>query len=224
MVGAILGGLSAVASGISAIQNFQQAKQAQKAAEAFGNKLQGMMEVNKMAALQAPDLAALSRQQTAQQTAGATQAIQGMGPEGAAQIANVYQAGREAEAQTAQQQAQINFDVEAAKAQAAQNIEYRNLERQRELETARLEGAQADLDQRRKNTQDLLGQTIGGLGMAAGDILGLSAFDYGSAELKANMAERQANRAKRKAVNSGEYFSFDQSTPAYMGDFNILPE
>jgi len=191
MVGAILGGLSAVASGISAIQNFQQAKQAQKAAEAFGNKLQGMMEVNKMAALQAPDLAALSRQQTAQQTASATQAIQGMGTEAAAQIANVYQAGREAEAQTAQQQAMVNLDVESAKAQAAQNIEYRNIERQRELETARLEGAQADLAQRRKNTQDLLGQTIGGLGMAAGDIAGLQAFDYGTDAFK---RQRLANK------------------------------
>lgn len=178
MIGAILGGLSAVASGISAIQNFQQAKQADKAAQAFGNKLQGMMEVNKMAALQAPDLAALSRQQTAQQTAGATQAIQGMGPEGAAQIANVYQAGREAEAQTAQQQAQINFDVEAAKAQAAQNIEYRNLERQRELESMRLAGAQQKAAEKRAAGQQAVAGLIGGLGMAAGDIAGLSQFDY----------------------------------------------
>jgi hypothetical protein len=147
-----------------------------------------------------------------------------MGPEGAAQIANVYQAGREAEAQTAQQQAQINFDVDAAKAQAAQNIEYRNLERQRELESMRLAGAQQKAAEKRAAGQQAVAGLIGGLGMAAGDILGLSAFDYGSAELKANMAARQANRAKRKAVNSGEYFSFDQSTPAYMGDFNILPE
>lgn len=178
MIGAILGGLSAVASGISAIQNFQQAKQADKAAQAFGNKLQGMMEVNKMAALQAPDLAALSRQQTARQTASATQAIQGMGQEGAAQIANVYQAGREAEAQTAQQQAQINFDVEAAKAQAAQNIEYRNLERQRELESMRLAGAQQKAAEKRAAGQQAIAGLIGGLGMAAGDIAGLSQFDY----------------------------------------------
>lgn len=181
MVGAILGGLSAVASGISAIQNFQQARQADKAAEAFGNKLQGMMEVNKMAALQAPDLASLSRQQTAQQTAGATQAIQGMGAEGAAQIANIYQAGREAEAQTAQQQAQINLDVESTKAQAAQNIEYRNLERQRELEAMRLQGAQQKAAEKRMAGQQAIGGLIGGLGMAAGDIAGLTNYKPGSA-------------------------------------------
>lgn len=181
MVGAILGGLSAVASGISAIQNFQQAKQADRAAQAFGNKLQGMMEVNKMAALQTPDLAALSRQQTAQQTAGATQAIQGMGPEGAAQIAGVYQAGREAEAQTAQQQATLNLDVEAMKAQAAQNVEFRNLERQRELESMRLAGAQQKAAEKRMAGQQAISGLIGGLGMAAGDIAGLSQYKSGSA-------------------------------------------
>lgn len=197
MIGAILGGLSAVASGISAIQNFQQAKQADKAAQAFGNKLQGMMEVNKMAALQAPDLAALSRQQTAQQTAGATQAIQGMGAEGAAQIANIYQAGREAEAQTAQQQAQLNLDVEASKAQAAQNIEYRNLERQRELTAARMTGAQEKAAEKRAAGMGAIEGLVGGLGMAAGDIAGLSQFDYG-----ADSFNRQ--RLSQKGYNTDE--------------------
>lgn len=187
MVGAILGGLSAVASGISAIQNFQQAKQADRAAQAFADNLKGMLEVDKMAALQAPDLAALSSQQTAQQTASATQAVQGMGAEGAAQIANIYQAGQQAEAQTAQQQAALNLDVEAMKAQAAQNVEFRNLERQREFEAMRLMGAQERAAEKRLAGQQAIGGLIGGIGMAAGDIAGLT--NYGkSAQAKSRAA------------------------------------
>lgn len=174
MIGAILGGATALASGISAIVNFQQAQQREKDAEAKARNIMGIQETNKMAALQAQDVASLSRQQTAQQTAGATQAIQGMGPEGAAQIANVYQAGREAEAQTAERQAQINFDVEAAKAQAAQNLEFRNVSAQRELALQELQDTrQAAADKRAAGIAGIEG-AFAGLGMAAEDIIGMS--------------------------------------------------
>lgn len=174
MIGAILGGATALASGISAIVNFQQAQQREKDAEAKARNIMGIQETNKMAALQAQDVASLSRQQTAQQTAGATQAIQGMGIEGAAQIANVYQAGREAEAQTAERQAQINFDVEAAKAQAAQNLEFRNVSAQRELALQELQDTrQAAADKRAAGIAGIEG-AFAGLGMAAEDIIGMS--------------------------------------------------
>jgi hypothetical protein len=177
MVGAsvILGGATALASGISAIVNFQQAKTDAKAAEAAAKRLMGMQEVDKMAALQAPDIAALSRQQTAQQTASATQSLQGMGPEAAiGGVANLYQAGREAEAQTAQQQAMVNLDVETAKAQSAQNIEYRNLERRRELEAARLAGAQQSAADRRAAGMAGIEGAFAGVGMLAQGLIGES--------------------------------------------------
>ena len=174
MIGAILGGATALASGISAIVNFQQAKTDSKAAEAAANRLMGMQEVDKMAALQTPDLASLARQQTAQQTAGATQAVQGMGAEGAAQIANIYQAGREAEAQTSQQQAQLNLDVEAMKAQAAQNVEFRNLERKREIEMARLAGAQQSAADKRAAGMAGIEGAFAGAGIAIEDIIAMS--------------------------------------------------
>jgi len=174
MIGAILGGATALASGISAIVNFQQAKTDSKAAEASANRLMGMQEVDKMAALQTPDLASLARQQTAQQTAGATQAVQGMGAEGAAQIANIYQAGREAEAQTSQQQAQLNLDVEAMKAQSAQNVEFRNLERKREIEMARLTGAQQSAADKRAAGMAGIEGAFAGAGIAVEDIIAMS--------------------------------------------------
>lgn len=174
MIGAILGGATALASGISAIVNFQQAKTDSKAAEAAANRLMGMQEVDKMAALQTPDLASLARQQTAQQTAGATQAVQGMGAEGAAQIANIYQAGREAEAQTTKDQAALNLDVEAMKAQAAQNVEFRNLERKREIEMARLAGAQQSAADKRAAGMAGIEGAFAGAGMAVEDIIAMS--------------------------------------------------
>lgn len=180
MIGAILGGLSAVASGISAIQNFQQAKQADKAAQMFGNQLANIKETNVFRGIQAPDISALQAQQTAAQTAQATQAAQGMGPEGAAQVANIYQAGLQQNAENMQRQAQIDYQNQLTKAEAEQGVQYRNLQAQRDLATARLEGAQYAKYQAKKNMQQGIQGAIGGLGMAAGDIAGLSQFDYPS--------------------------------------------
>ena len=180
MIGAILGGLSAVASGISAIQNFQQAKQAQKAANMFGQQLQGIKETNVFMGLQSPDISGLQAQQTAAQTAQATQAIQGMGPEGAAQAANIYQAGLQQNAENMQRQAQMDYQTELTKKEAEQGVQYRNVAAQRDLAATRLEGAQADVAQRRANVQQGIQGLVGGLGMAAGDIAGLQAFDYKS--------------------------------------------
>ncbi len=174
MVGAILGGATALISGISAIVNFQQAKEDSKKAEAAANRLMGAQEVDKMAALQTQDLASLARQQTAQQTAGATQAVQGMGAEGAAQIANIYQAGREAEAQTTKDQAALNLDVEAMKAQAAQNVEFRNLERRREGEMLELTGSRLAEANRRAAGMAGIEGAFAGVGMLAQGLIGES--------------------------------------------------
>lgn len=218
MVGAILGGLSAVASGISAIQNFQQAKQAQRAANMFGKQLEGIKETNVFAGLQAPDVSSLQAQQIAQQTAGATQAVQGMGTAGAAQIANIYQAGLQQTAENMQRQAEINYQTEMAKRQAEQNVQFRNVERERGLVGMRLAGAQERAAEKRLAGQQAIGGIVGGLGMAAGDIAGLT--NYGQPDFKTMQSQLQANNQKRKDIKSGQYFSFDQSTPAYEGEFD----
>lgn len=184
MVGAILGGLSAVASAISIIQNNQGLQKAQKAANMWGQQLQGIKETNVFTGLKSADISGLQAQQTAAQTTQATQAVQGMGQEGAAQVANIYQAGLQQNAENMQRQAQMDYQTELTKREAEQGVQWRNVAAQRDLAASRLEGAQDDVAQRRKNVQDLLGQTIGGLGMAAGDIAGLSQFDYGTAAYK----------------------------------------
>lgn len=179
MIGAILGGLSAVASGISAIQNFQQSKQAQKAANMFGQQLQGIKETNTLLGLKAPDISGLQAQQTAAQTAQATQAIQGMGPEGAGQVANIYQAGLQQNAENMQRQAEIDFKTDLAKRQNEQDVQFRNVTAQRDLTASRLQGAQAEAAQKRANVQSGIEGLVGGLGMAGTDFLTSEKGDYG---------------------------------------------
>jgi hypothetical protein len=179
MIGAILGGLSAVASGISAIQNFQQAKQAQKSANMFGQQLQGIKETNALLGLKSPDISGLQAQQTAAQTAQATQAIQGMGPEGAAQAANIYQAGLQQNAENMQRQAEADFQTDLAKRQNEQRVQSSNIAAQRDLATSRLEGAQAEAADRYNAGIAGVTGAVSGLGNAVAGLATSSQFDYG---------------------------------------------
>lgn len=191
MIGAILGGLSAVASGISAIQNFQQAKQAQKAANMFGQQLQNIKETNTLLGLKAPDISGLQAQQTAAQTAQATQAVQGMGPEGASQVSNIYQAGLQQNAENMQRQAEMNFNVDLAKRQNEQDVQFRNVAAQRDLTTARLAGAQqAAADRYNAGIAGVTG-AVTGLGTAAAGLATSEQFDYG---LEAARIQRLINK------------------------------
>jgi hypothetical protein len=179
MIGAILGGLSAVASGISAIQNFQQAKQAQKTANMFGQQLQGIKETNALLGLKSPDISGLQAQKTAAQTAQATQAIQGMGPEGAAQAANIYQAGLQQNAENMQRQAEADFQTDLAKRQNEQQVQFRNISAERALATSRLEGAQQQAADRYNAGIAGVTGAVSGLGNAVAGLATSSQFDYG---------------------------------------------
>jgi hypothetical protein len=177
MIGAILGGLSAVASGISAIQNFQQAKQAQKSANMFGQQLQGIKETNALLGLKSPDISGLQAQQTAAQTAQAIQAVQS--PEGAAQVANKYQAGLQQNAENMQRQAEADFQTDLAKRQNEQQVQFRNVTAQRDLATSRLEGAQQQAADRYNAGIAGVTGAVSGLGNAVSGLATSSQFDYG---------------------------------------------
>ena len=177
MIGAILGGLSAVASGISAIQNFQQAKQAQKSANMFGQQLQGIKETNALLGLKSPDISGLQAQQTAAQTAQAIQAVQS--PEGAAQVANIYQAGLQQNAENMQRQAEADFQTDLAKRQNEQQVQFRNVTAQRDLATSRLEGAQQQAADRYNAGIAGVTGAVSGLGNAVSGLATSSQFDYG---------------------------------------------
>ena len=217
MIGAVLGGLSAVASGLAAIKNFQSAQDAQKSANLYGQQFAGISEADKYKALKSRDISSLAAQRTAAQTAQATQAVQGMGPEGAAQVANIYQAGLQQDAQTAMDQAAMDAQMELKKAEGAQGVEARNIAAQRAFKQDQLEGAQtAASDLYNAGISNVTG-AITGLGTAAAGLTTAEQLDYDLAQLKAKIAKRKADKSKAM-------FGFDQSTPAYTGEFDILPE
>lgn len=178
MIGAVLGGLSAVASGISAIKNFQQAKQAQKTANMFGQQLQGIKETNALKALRAPDISGLQAQQAAATSAQFTQAIQGSA-ENASQAGNLYQATLQQNAENMQRQGEANYQADLAKMSNEQDVQYRNTAAERALVGSRLEGAQqAAADRYNAGIAGVTG-AISGLGNAAAGLATSSQFDYG---------------------------------------------
>lgn len=175
MIGAILGGATALISGISAIANFQQAKKDSQAAEATANRMMGMKETDKMAALQSTDLSKVRLQQTAQQAASLTQALQGMGAEAAiGGAANLQQGIAQETAQTTMDQAAMDAQLAQLKAQAAQGVEYRNLDWLKAIEEARLTGAQKSAAERRTAALNDVAGAFSGAGMAIEDIIAMS--------------------------------------------------
>jgi hypothetical protein len=146
-------------------------KGAEKAAQGYASKLMNISESNKMASLQTPDLSSLGYQQTQRQMADATQALQGMGPEGAASVANLTQAGIQQQAETTQQQAEANFKRDEKVLTAAGDIERRRVEREAEMLKSQLTGAQmarADAQSAMaSNIQGAFGSLSAGLGDTA---------------------------------------------------------
>lgn len=189
MISAILGGATALAAGISAISNFQQAKRSASEASAAANRLMGLQEADKYAALKTADISSLQSQKTAAQTAQATQALQGMGPEAAVGgVANLYQAGLQQEAENTQNQAALDMQTAQLKAANAQDIENKRIGRIEGVEGLRLQGAQQRAaDARTAMSSDIAG-VASGLGMGIEGLLATSnPYKRLSAEEKAKL-------------------------------------
>ena len=168
MIGAIIAGAGALVSAGMAIKNNQNSRAASEAAAVYANQLKGMKETNLMAALQSPDIMKLLNQQTAQQAASATQAIQGGGPEAAAQISALNKGVLDANAEAALMQSKQNYQRDAAVLTNAQEVENRNIIAQRALVNSQLAGSQKAAanyaDMASKNIEG----AISGLGTVAG--------------------------------------------------------
>jgi hypothetical protein len=177
MVGAIIGGLSAVASGISALQNFQRAKTAEKSAKMYTDQLMGLTEQNKLKGLSVPDLSSLGYDRTAQAQAASIGALQGMGPEGAAQVANLNKAATEEQAQITQDQAGLMYDRDLAVADQEAAIEGRKIDRQAGILEGRAIGSQMAAADSRSAANKNVSDIFSGLGSAGSDLFGAESFD-----------------------------------------------
>jgi hypothetical protein len=167
MIGAIIAGAGALVSAGMAIKNNQNSRAASEAAAVYANQLKGMKETNLMAALQSPDIMKLLNQQNAQQAASATQAIQGGGPEAAAQIAALNKGVLDANAEAALMQSKQNYQRDAAVLANAQEVENRNITEQRKLVNSQLAGSQKAAANYANMASNNIEGAISGLGTAA---------------------------------------------------------
>jgi hypothetical protein len=175
MIGTIMAVASGLVSAAQAVSNFQKAKKAEKQAITLGNQANAAKIADQYAAFQAPDIASAQYNETMRQATQATQALQGMGPEGAGQIANLNQSVLQQNAQTAAEQAKLNFQRDQAVAEGRnQNAQYEYSAKMNMLQGA-LEGAQGASTAGRQNAMGAIAGGIEGIGA------GLS-YDYGDAD------------------------------------------
>lgn len=132
-------------AGLSAAQAVgakKKAQEARRAAKTAMDQASSIKEVNKMAALQSPDVSSLAFQQNAAGTQQAVAGLQEMGPEGAASVASVAEANRRANLEAAQVQAQQDAARDQIVLGTEQDIEAGRAEREMSLAKAEITGAQ----------------------------------------------------------------------------------
>jgi hypothetical protein len=171
MIGAILGGLSAVASGIQAFQGMQQTKNAQKGLEkGISDYLSGGLS-NAYKGLQVPDISKMGYEQTQRALADSTQAVASMGPEWAAQIANINQGALQQQAEDTAKQAAMNYERDQAVIAQEQKIKDYEAEKRDTVAGMRIEGAAEAAKAGREATSSALtglAQGLMGMGGAIG--------------------------------------------------------
>lgn len=142
MIGTIMAVASGVMSGVQAINNFQKAKKAEKQAMVLGNQMNAMKIRDVYGSLQAPNIAQAAYDQTARAASQATQSLQGMGPEGAAQIANLNKSVNQANLDATNAQAEANFSRDKLVAEGRnQNAQYEYNQQMQNIQ-GKIEGAQ----------------------------------------------------------------------------------
>ena len=195
MVGAIIGGLSAVASGISALQNFQRAKTAEKSAKMYVDTIKGNTEQNMLKGLSVPDYASLGYQQNQALMTDATRtAAQGGAESVIGSLPSMVMAGMQANAQTTQDQAGLMYNRDLAVADQAAAIEQRDRESLDKILTVQATGAATAAADARSAANKNVTDIFSGLGSAAEKIFGNESFDDWQNKRNAKLKEREANQ------------------------------
>lgn len=176
-MGAAIGGLQALAGAIQGIKGLQDQKAAQKSMQTYSNQLMGLTEVNQLKGLKVPDLASLKYDQTARATSQATEALQSMGPEGAAQIANLNQSVLDDQAQTTQDQAKLMYERDKAVAAEQSRIGQDALGRKEGVLQQRLAGAGLAQANAQNRTAAGVTSALTGLGMGMEGLMSSENFE-----------------------------------------------
>ena len=185
--------------GLTAYQMYESSesqKEAEEAAKIAKQTLSGIKEQNKYEAVQAPDISTLAFEQLARSEASAVEALKGAGVVGAAQATNIVQAGKESALDVAQRQGTLEFQRDAAEAQAGQEIEGRRAQIETAVAYEQLEGAQLaaaeEKAQKRASAMDLVAG-VGGLATAIGDATSLEAKAQRGAKKSQNTTKAQGD-------------------------------
>jgi hypothetical protein len=209
---AVTGVITAVAGlGLTAYQMYEQdqaGKEAKKSAEVAANRLKSLQERDTMAAVQTPDISSLAFESIAQSEAQGLQAIQGMGTEAAiGGVTSMVEQGRQQALQVAERQAVLESETDFKKAQNAQAIENRKIQREAAILSGEVAGAQqaaADADLGKQAAMMDLVQGVGNVATGIGQATSLEAT-----------AQRQSNQSSRQAMNQA------QAQSDYLADANL---
>jgi len=192
-------------SAAQAVKKSQDQKQADQAAAKAKQQMRGIKEQNAYASLQSPDIYKLQAEQQARTTESTINALQSMGAEGAALVTGVAEGAREADLQTAQQQAMMDYRTDATIAQGEQGINQRQAAREQALAQSELTGAQmASADAEAAKNQAISAAFSSGADLIGG--LGEAIPLYG--------AKRQAKKA---GVAKDAFSSTNKIPPAQTG-------
>jgi hypothetical protein len=167
----VLAGLGMAGNAVQAVKASKQQKQAQDAAKQAAANLRNIEETNYMAGLQTPDISKLEFDQQARNQAQTVQALQEMGPEGAAQASGVVGAANEAALRTSQQQALLESNTQQQILGAEQDIEKGRVRREGAIGLMELEGAQTAAADAQATKQQAIGGMVdmAGLGIQGAD-------------------------------------------------------
>ena len=175
MIGTIMAVASGLASAAQAVKGFQDAKKAEQKAIVLGNQANAAKIADQYGALQSPDIATAQYNETMRQASQATQALQGMGPEGAAQIANLNQSVNQSNLDATNAQAEADFSRDKLVAEGRNQNAQLEYQSKMDLLQGGLKGA---------GEAAAAGQQSG-MGAIAGGIEGIGAglsYDYGNAD------------------------------------------
>jgi hypothetical protein len=149
----VMGALSLGKNLADSIKANKQAKSAEAAAKQYAQDYKNIEEINYMAALQAPDISKMQQEEAARATQMSIQAMQEMGPEGAAQVGNIVEAQRQANLKTAQQQGILEQQVQQKVLGTQQQLEGKRAAREENVALMGLQGAQmAGIDAQNRKT------------------------------------------------------------------------
>ena len=163
---------SAAAGGIQAIVGGIQRNKAERAARRATRGKRGVIEegvMNQYAGLQAPKREFdIATQRTQADIADKTRMLQEMGPEGAANVANLVLAGHQAELETAAKREAAGFEVDKMKAAEQARIDQMKYQGLVGLSQQELMGAQAASAEGRQAMNLGFGGITAGLAEAPG--------------------------------------------------------